>query len=131
MERAISTHSISQARPSKNTTTRKKVSRRRSESKLYDSEDEDTDDCDPAKMYLTYQDAVLATLKNNVNEEPVLVTNLVENLQELMYFDQQKQEYVHPQSITDQQFVFMVQRNPAIRKYYSVNNDYVTKAKNS
>lgn len=125
---AIAYHSITpNALKNKKERTKKRINRKKSDINSHFEECEEDMDENASKMYLTYQDAVLATIQKNVFDEPVQISSLIEYLQDLKYFDLQTQEYVHPQVISDQFFAFMVRKNPAISKFYTVIDDLVVR----
>lgn len=77
------------------------------------------------KMFISYSDAVLATLKENVKETGSKLCELVEKLQTLFYFDTRTQQYVHPKTIPDSQLEFIILNNPAISPHFEVRDELV------
>ena len=78
-----------------------------------------------AQMYLTYSDAVLATLNQNVGADGAKLADLIEKLQQHFYFDNRTQEYVHPHIIPDSHLEFIIQNNMPIAKRFEVRDGLV------
>lgn len=81
------------------------------------------------KMYITYSDAVLATLNENVKESGSKLSELIEKLQTLFYFDTRNQQYIHPKTIPDSQLEFIISNNSAVSPLYKVIDGLVFQRK--
>ena len=77
------------------------------------------------EMYMSYSDAVLATLKHNVTDQGSKLSVLIENLQKLFYFDCRTQQYTHPQIIPDSHLEFIIENNPKISENFEVREGLV------
>ena len=77
------------------------------------------------QMYMSYSDAVLATLNNNVSSDGSKISDLIESLQKLFYFDGRTQQYIHPQIIPDSHLEFIIENNPPIASRFEVRNGLI------
>ena len=126
IECATCLHSLTPLIKSKKDKTKKKTQKKSTENLAKEAQDFPIEiDPQSNQMYMTYADAVLATLNHNVTKEGSKISDLIEYLQKQFYFDNRTQQYIHPQIIPESHLEFIVENNPAISPHFEVKDGLV------